>query len=243
MALFDKLRKLITSDDFIDNFTKDETSENARPDAPKVNPEKTPEAPKPARKPDPPVPKIIAEDDDFESLLDNVFEANPKVEETLETAAPRNKTTTGAKSPVVKPAVAKQQQSPEPDVPNRAHLEKLNSGVAIWNSWRLANPQIQPDLRNADLRSMNLSCYILDNSKLSGANLAGSNCWQARFIRADFTHSNLSNADFRDANLENANFENAKTDGMLTGEILFQPVTPEKVTIPAMLPQSSTSRL
>ncbi|MCB0287133.1 MAG: hypothetical protein KDE57_10790, partial [Calditrichaeota bacterium] len=108
MALFDKLRKLITSDDFIDNFTKDETSEAAKPDAPKIKPEKTPETPKSARKSNSPVPKIIAEDDEFESLLADVFEANPKVAETLETAAPRNKTTAGTKSPIVKPAVAKQ---------------------------------------------------------------------------------------------------------------------------------------
>ncbi|MEZ4766150.1 MAG: pentapeptide repeat-containing protein [Calditrichia bacterium] len=236
MALFDKLRKLVSSDDFIDNFTKDEPDEIAMPNVPKIKPEKTPDTPKP----DSQIPKVVTEDDSFVSVLDDVFESNPKVAETLEIATSRTKTVSEGNAQVVKPVATKQPQSIVSDVPNREHLEKLNGGVAAWNLWRLANPQIQPDLRNADLRGMNLSCYILDNSKLSGANLAGSNCWQARFIRADLRHANLSKADFRDANLENANFENAKTDGMLTGEILFQSVMPEKGTVPAMLPQSST---
>src|SRR5919109_2960847 len=49
---------------------------------------------------------------------------------------------------------------------NEEHLARLKQGVAAWNQWREANPDIQPilagaDLREADLTRADLTCPLV----------------------------------------------------------------------------------
>ena len=122
---------------------------------------------------------------------------------------------------------------------NKDHLEILNKGVDDWNKWRKSNPDIIPDLREADLSRKNLSRADLRNANLSradlsevvlsgaylrraylsGANLSeaelsGSNLTRAGLRiadlnRADLSGSNLIKANLRDADLNRANLRRA----------------------------------
>jgi uncharacterized protein YjbI with pentapeptide repeats len=49
---------------------------------------------------------------------------------------------------------------------NPVHVKILNQGVGVWNKWREENPDIIPDLKNADLQGINLN-----GAKLFEANL------------------------------------------------------------------------
>ncbi len=74
---------------------------------------------------------------------------------------------------------------------NPEHLEILKQGVEQWNKWREKNPDIEPDLSNADLSGANLSNADLSDADLSGTDLS----------EADLSGANLSNAGLRSANL------------------------------------------
>ena len=49
---------------------------------------------------------------------------------------------------------------------NDKHVALRKKGVAAWNEWRAKNPDIRPDLREADLRGANLG-----EADLRGADL------------------------------------------------------------------------
>lgn len=53
------------------------------------------------------------------------------------------------------------------------HIRILRQGVAEWNNWRRANPDIVPDLSEAGLQGANLSGANLQRANLQGANLLG----------------------------------------------------------------------
>jgi hypothetical protein len=130
---------------------------------------------------------------------------------------------------------------------NEEHLKILLQGVEVWNRWRNDNPEIEPDLREADLKKAelnqinlrktnlcraslsgahfkkadlgdaNLSGAYLINGNLKGANLTRANLNGARLILA-----NLRNANFSGAHLSYANFTNAKLSGIdLSGAYLY----------------------
>jgi uncharacterized protein YjbI with pentapeptide repeats len=63
---------------------------------------------------------------------------------------------------------------------NEQHINILSQGVDAWNRWRETNPNIQPDLRranlaNRDLAGANLSNANLDYAQLTSVNLIGAN--------------------------------------------------------------------
>ena len=74
----------------------------------------------------------------------------------------------------------------------------LEEGVEAWNAWRLKNPEIKPELNEADLV----------DAKLKGANFKDGNFHLTHFINAD-----LSNADFGNAYIGVANFTEADLSG------------------------------
>lgn len=100
---------------------------------------------------------------------------------------------------------------------NKEHLEILRQGYAIWNKWRIDNPNIIPDLRRAnlngaDLEGANLSCVDLEGANLSGANLSDS----------DLSGAYSKGVNLRDANLSSANLSGAYLNGAdLSGVNLF----------------------
>jgi uncharacterized protein YjbI with pentapeptide repeats len=119
---------------------------------------------------------------------------------------------------------------------NPDHLAQLKKGVAAWNTWRQENPDIHPDLseanlRDADLHKANLTganLYRADimmvrlaEANLSKANLRWANCREAylgravlkeadlrdaTLVKAIFLKANLAGADLREANLFKTNF-------------------------------------
>jgi uncharacterized protein YjbI with pentapeptide repeats len=54
---------------------------------------------------------------------------------------------------------------------NEEHLARLREGVETWGQWRKSNPDIQPDLRHADLAGADLKYVDLRHADLTGARL------------------------------------------------------------------------
>jgi uncharacterized protein YjbI with pentapeptide repeats len=109
-------------------------------------------------------------------------------------------------------------------VANDEYLALLRKGTAVWNEWRARNPDVKPDLLDADLfkedlHEANLSWADLGWSTLSGANLRGADLSDACLTEADVSGADLSGADLSnvllcgaridDANLSNANLSRA----------------------------------
>ena len=84
------------------------------------------------------------------------------------------------------------------------HLTILKKGVKAWNAWRKDNPDVKPDLREADLSLTNLSGAHLREADLSLTNLSG-----AHLHEADLSEANLFGADLHEADLSLANLSYA----------------------------------
>jgi len=69
---------------------------------------------------------------------------------------------------------------------NLRHLAILKQGVEVWNQWRKDNPEIKPDLKNANLKNLDLK--LID---LSYTDLRGTNFNNAILISADFSKAKL----------------------------------------------------
>ncbi|MBD2186223.1 pentapeptide repeat-containing protein [Aerosakkonema funiforme] len=97
---------------------------------------------------------------------------------------------------------------------NEQQLALLKEGVDVWNEWRQNNPQIRPDLSEAeleqhDLGGINLMEANLRSCNLSSANLMGANLRFCDLSSANLSQAYLSNADFFEANLCEANLSEA----------------------------------
>jgi uncharacterized protein YjbI with pentapeptide repeats len=105
---------------------------------------------------------------------------------------------------------------------NDEHVALLKQGVAAWNAWRVENPDIRPDLIQANLSGLDLSGARLYLTDLIDANLFG-----AKLGGADLADANLSGADLSGANLTGSNLQRAilietdLTDADLTGCRVF----------------------
>jgi uncharacterized protein YjbI with pentapeptide repeats len=77
---------------------------------------------------------------------------------------------------------------------NEGHLVQLKQRVTAWNCWRSSNPDITPDLAEADL---------------IGANLAEVNLAEADLTEADLTRATLTEAHFYDTHLTGATLTGA----------------------------------
>jgi hypothetical protein len=93
-------------------------------------------------------------------------------------------------------------------MPNQTHLNILNRGVSTWNEWRVANPTIQPDLRETDLSGWKLTQVNFRNTLLQRAFLYG-----AELQSADISEANLDGTDLRVVEATNANFKGAHLRG------------------------------
>jgi uncharacterized protein YjbI with pentapeptide repeats len=93
---------------------------------------------------------------------------------------------------------------------NQEHLTVLKQGVETWNSWRLANREINPDLSEASLRQADLSGAILSGANLWKIDLSGANLSEVDLsAEANLTFANLRGANLRGANLPWANLSRA----------------------------------
>jgi uncharacterized protein YjbI with pentapeptide repeats len=87
---------------------------------------------------------------------------------------------------------------------NEEHLNRVRARKAIWNEWRDRNPDIIPDLSNADLNRADLF-----ERNLSGANLYKSDLHAADLRRANLENANLESTRLRHASLRHANLSGA----------------------------------
>ena len=77
---------------------------------------------------------------------------------------------------------------------NPKHLARLDEGVGTWNRWRVARPDVTPDLSEADLHEINLRDAFLRYTNLRGANLSGADLYHAQLTNANLDHANLANS-------------------------------------------------
>lgn len=92
---------------------------------------------------------------------------------------------------------------------NPKHLAILKQGVEVWNKWRDANRDVQPDLIGANLAGADLSGANLKDANLFSANLQGADLRWAYLIKANLFESNLREAKLFRADLSMANFVRA----------------------------------
>jgi len=105
---------------------------------------------------------------------------------------------------------------------NDEHVAILKKGVAAWNEWRAENPDIHPNLTQADLTranlsEANLSGADLTRADLSGAVLKGAKLWEANLSAANLSGAYLQRADLQSAILIGTDL----TDADLTGCRIF----------------------
>jgi uncharacterized protein YjbI with pentapeptide repeats len=84
-------------------------------------------------------------------------------------------------------------------MPNDEHVAMLKYGIRPWNDWRDSNPQIRPDLSDADLNRLSFQKANLIDANLVGCDL----------VEADFTSAFLDRADLRQASLRRAKLDDA----------------------------------
>ena len=88
---------------------------------------------------------------------------------------------------------------------NDEHVALLKQGVAAWNAWRAENPDIRPDLSEADFTGADLIGANLIGADLVGAKLSEADLSEGRVVRADLSGANLSRANLGEARLSGAN--------------------------------------
>jgi uncharacterized protein YjbI with pentapeptide repeats len=106
-------------------------------------------------------------------------------------------------------------------MPNHEHVALLKQGVDAWNAWRDENPDIRPDLTEADLNGAKLSEANLYKADLSKADLTEADLRGANLGEANLSGANLSGADLRGANLGEANLVEADLSEAVLGQTVF----------------------
>ncbi|HEY0752700.1 MAG TPA: toll/interleukin-1 receptor domain-containing protein [Ktedonobacteraceae bacterium] len=94
------------------------------------------------------------------------------------------------------------------------YVALLRQGVEHWNQWRQEQPDVQPDLREADLRGLLLRGVELRHVDLSEANLSELDLRDARLDGAVLRRADLSNANLREASLRGATLRRAFCNGV-----------------------------
>src|SRR4051794_9065292 len=97
---------------------------------------------------------------------------------------------------------------------NEEHLAILRQGVEVWNGWREENPDVRPDLSDANLRGVDLGF----------ANFFGTDLSRADLSSADFSEANLTEAVLRKAVLSHAKFSETNLSRADLGQALLQEI-------------------
>jgi hypothetical protein len=97
----------------------------------------------------------------------------------------------------------------ETGMANQEHLDILRQGVDIWNLWRKNHPDIQPDLRDANLYKANLAGVDFNNTNLKRANFNKVILTRATLIKASLNFANLSDGNLKAATFRKADLSDA----------------------------------
>jgi uncharacterized protein YjbI with pentapeptide repeats len=99
------------------------------------------------------------------------------------------------------------------------HKDILESGVAEWNAWRQANPEVRPrllyenligrDLDGVDFLGAELTGTLLANCSLRRADISFAHLWRANFDHSDLTEAVLTRSELTDATLLGADLSRA----------------------------------
>lgn len=95
---------------------------------------------------------------------------------------------------------------------NKEHLEILKSDSKNWNSWREENPEVIPDLSEANLFEVNLDNFDLSNTDFSRTNLSEATLRKADLTGAKLVDTKLTRTDFSGARIDSTLFTNAIFD-------------------------------
>jgi uncharacterized protein YjbI with pentapeptide repeats len=110
----------------------------------------------------------------------------------------------------------------------REQLEHLEEGVGAWNTWRRANPQIRPDLRQADIGERFLNLIDLSGADLRGVDLGGTHLRGAVLRHADLSGAHLYGASLIAADLSYARLVEANLAlADLIDAVFIQAVMPQ----------------
>jgi len=101
---------------------------------------------------------------------------------------------------------------------NQQHLAILQHGVENWNDWRKKNPDIKPELSEANLSMANLSGVDLSMANLSRADLSGADLTGAYLAGAIFREAFLTKAYLNGAFLTEANLYGTDISGAVLTE-------------------------
>jgi uncharacterized protein YjbI with pentapeptide repeats len=122
-----------------------------------------------------------------------------------------------------------------PMADDEEHVAQLRKGVLAWNTWRIENQDIRPNLTMASLRGADLGRVSLAESpeqnlqhvyrrfyrRVTGLNLDEANLREAKLRAADLRGADLTGADLRGADLLMANLSRANlNEAKLYGAIL-----------------------
>jgi hypothetical protein len=88
----------------------------------------------------------------------------------------------------------------------------LKQGVQAWNQWRREHPEIQPDLRDANLIGTNLGTSE-HRGRLERELIESTEEGKFSYDAVNFSNADLSNANLREANLRGADLSNANLRG------------------------------
>jgi TIR domain/Pentapeptide repeats (8 copies) len=107
-------------------------------------------------------------------------------------------------------------------MPNDEHVLLLKQGISAWNAWREQNPDVRPDLSDADLRGLDVAHYNedyysdMDDLKHDMEREEGESL-NVRYLTGEeivFEYSDLRYGfDLRNANLSNAMLDGAGLNG------------------------------
>jgi hypothetical protein len=92
---------------------------------------------------------------------------------------------------------------------NEEHVEILRQGVGVWNRWREENPDVRPDLSEADLSRAYLRGADFSGAGLSWVDLREADLRGAYLIRACLSGADLREADLNEAYLMGADLSSA----------------------------------
>ena len=111
-------------------------------------------------------------------------------------------------------------------MPNDDQVRILELGISAWNEWRQANPNVKPNLAEADLRGLDVARYDhnyfleIDQARYEAENEMRTSEWHTAeeeeivvddsYWPSDLPYGfDLNNADLTDARLDGANFSGA----------------------------------
>jgi uncharacterized protein YjbI with pentapeptide repeats len=97
---------------------------------------------------------------------------------------------------------------------DQMHVEKLKEGVASWNRWREAQPQLLPDLSGLTLSREEFEDSAIWDSKsekvdLSGIDLSGASMHRATLLEVNLRSATLERADLLGATLDRVDMNRA----------------------------------